>query len=84
MRFFLQAPLQMASVLLAASSTSGVCSALLGSRSSLHCLGVISMLQLSLGLLLPSAVIWALEAKTGRAGHTFMPHCVAKRWLLRP
>ncbi len=79
-RFFLHAPLQLASVLFAATSTPDVCGSLLqGNTSSLRCIGMISVLQLSLGLLLPSAIVYYLEGRGG--SRSFMPHMQAKRWL---
>lgn len=80
-RFFLHAPLQLASVLFAATSTPDLCGMLLQSTSSLRCIGLISGLQLTLGLLVPSVLVYFLESRSGR---TFMPHMQAKRWLLSP
>lgn len=80
-RFFLHAPLQLVSVLFAATSTSDICGRLLDGTSGLRCIAVISALQLSLGLLLPAALVHFLEARGGRC---FLPHMQAKRWLLHP
>jgi hypothetical protein len=78
-RFFLHAPLQLASVLFAAMSTPEICGAFFDSTSNLQCVGIISALQLSLGLLLPSICVHFLERRSGRA---FLPHMQAKRWLV--
>jgi hypothetical protein len=80
-RFFLHAPLQLASVLFAATSTPDICGAFFDSTSSLRCVGIISAVQLSLGLVLPSLMVYLLE---GRSGRVFLPHMQAKRWLLHP
>lgn len=80
-RFFLHAPLQLASVLFAATSTPDICGAFFDSTSSLRCIGIISAVQLSLGLVLPSLMVYFLE---GRSGRVFLPHMQAKRWLLHP
>lgn len=81
-RFFLHAPLQLASVLFAATSTPDICGAFFdSSTSSLRCIGIISAVQLSLGLVLPSLMVYLLE---GRSGRVFLPHMQAKRWLLHP
>ena len=80
-RFFLHAPLQLVSVFFAAASTSDMCSALYSSIPGVGCIGVISALQLSLGLLLPSLVVHCLDSK---GTPTYMPHVQAKRWLPHP
>jgi len=80
-RFFLHAPLQLASVLFAATSTPDICGAFFQATSSLRCIGIISGVQLSLGLVLPSIMVYCLESRSGRV---FMPHMQAKRWLLHP
>ena len=51
-RFFLHAPLQLASVLFAATSTPDICGMFFESTSSLRCIGIVSALQLTLGLVL--------------------------------
>lgn len=78
-RFFLHAPLQLASVLFAAMSTPEICGAFFDSTSNPQCVGIISALQLSLGLLLPSICVYFLERRSGRV---FLPHMQAKRWLV--
>lgn len=78
-RFFLHAPLQLASVLFAAMSTPEICGAFFESTPNIRCVGVISALQLSLGLLLPSICVYFLEGRSSRA---FLPHMQAKRWLV--
>jgi hypothetical protein len=80
-RFFLHAPLQLASVLFAATSTPDICGMFFESTSSLRCIGIVSALQLTLGLVLPSVMVYFLESRSGRC---FMPHMQAKRWLLHP
>jgi hypothetical protein len=80
-RFFLHAPLQLASVLFAATSTPDVCGAFFDSTSSFRCVGIVSMVQLSLGLVLPSLMVYLLE---GRPGRVFLPHMQAKRFLMHP
>lgn len=80
-RFFLHTPLQLASVLFAATSTPDICGRFFETTDSLRCIGIISMLQLSLGLVLPSVLVYFLESRTG---HGFMPHMQVKRWLLQP
>ncbi|GAB4823699.1 hypothetical protein N2152v2_010745 [Parachlorella kessleri] len=59
MRFFLHAPLQLASVLFAASSTTDVCSLLLSSTTGLGCMSLVSLLQLSVGVVIPSLMVAA-------------------------
>lgn len=76
---FLHAPLQLTSVVFAASSTSHVCSTMLSSTRGLECLGLISILQLSVGVITPAILVFALDLRTSR---TFLPHVQAKRWLL--
>jgi hypothetical protein len=80
-RFFLHAPLQLASVLFAATSTPDICGLFFESTSSLRCIGIVSALQLTLGLVLPSAMVYFLESRSGRC---FMPHMQAKLWLPHP
>lgn len=79
MRFFLHAPLQLASVLFAATTTPDVCGALLRDTAGVRCIGLISALQLTLGLLLPTVLVYWLESRSGR---TFMPHMQAKKLML--
>ena len=55
MRFLLHAPLQLASVLFAASSTTEVCGRFFASNTSLGCMGAVSLMQLSLGVFIPGA-----------------------------
>eukprot|EP00878_Enallax_costatus_P017333 GHUV01018204.1.p1 GENE.GHUV01018204.1~~GHUV01018204.1.p1 ORF type:complete len:568 (+),score=175.64 GHUV01018204.1:651-2354(+) len=76
-RFFLHAPLQLASVLFAATTTPDICGALLDNTSSVRCIGIVSGLQLTLGLVLPSLLVYCLESKPN---HAFLPHMQAKRW----
>lgn len=57
MRFFLHAPLQLASVLFAASSTTDVCSRFLSSTTGLGCMSLVSLLQLSVGVVIPSLMV---------------------------
>ena len=80
-RFFLHAPLQLASVLLAASATTDVCSRLLAAPSGVRCMGVVSALQLSLGVVLPAVLSHTLDARCG--ARRSLPHVQAKRWLLQ-
>lgn len=80
-RFFLHAPLQLASVLFAATSTREVCGPSVQPASSPRCMLLISALQLFLGFGLPGAIVWALE---GRGGRVYMPHMQCKRVLMRP
>lgn len=80
-RFFLHAPLQLASVLLAASATTDVCSRLLAAPSGVRCMGVVSALQLSLGVVLPAVLSHTLDARYG--AKRLLPHVQAKRWLLQ-
>lgn len=77
----MHAPLQLASVLLAAASTTEVCNAVLGESISMACMSLISLMQLSLGLAVPGAILFALDSRTTR---TFMPHVQARRWLVHP
>jgi hypothetical protein len=78
-RFFLHAPLQLASVLFAAMSTPEICGAFFESTSNIRCVGIVSALQLSLGLLLPSICVYFFEGRPSRA---FLPHMQAKRGCL--
>ena len=80
-RFFLHTPLQLASVLFAATSTPALCGRLWGRTDSLACAASVSALQLALGLALPGALVYVLEGRTGRG---FMPHVAVKRPLLHP
>lgn len=78
-RFFLHAPLQLASVLFAAMSTPEICGAFFESTSNIRCVGIVSAVQLSLGLLLPSICVYFCEGRPCRA---FLPHMQAKRGCL--
>lgn len=80
-RFFLHTPLQLVSVLFAATSTPDICGRFFETTNSLRCIGIISVLQLSLGLVLPSVLVFFLESRSGRG---FMPHMQVKRWLMQP
>jgi hypothetical protein len=81
-RFLLHAPLQLASVLFAASSAAVVCEPLSTHSSSLQCMALVSGMQLTLGLVLPSALVCYLDSRKG--SRTCMPHMQAKRWLVPP
>lgn len=82
MRFLLHAPLQLASVLFAASATTEVCGLLYGSTSGLGCMGTVSFMQLSLGVVVPSLLQHVLDLHSP-AGKPYLPHVQAKRWLLQ-
>ncbi|KFM24413.1 hypothetical protein F751_3131 [Auxenochlorella protothecoides] len=58
-RSLLQGPLQLASMALAATSTTGLCSAAFGSTRGWACMGLISGLQLGMGVLLPALMLHA-------------------------
>ena len=74
MRFLLHAPLQLASVLFAASSTSEVCGRFFASNTGLGCMGAVSLMQLSLGVFIPGIMCHLLdmrstgELRAGRRG----------------
>jgi hypothetical protein len=79
MRFLLHAPLQLASVLFAASSTTEVCGRFFASTTSLGCMGAMSLMQLSLGVLLPSIMCHALDMRSaaGARRHAAAPRLLA-------
>lgn len=80
-RFFVQAPLQLTSVLVAAMSVPPVCVGLLeSSTSDARCVVAVSCLQLTLGLLLPAALVFVADEL--RLGRSFVPHVqTKKKWL---
>ncbi len=78
-RFFLHAPLQLATVLLAAASAHSVCTAVQANTTGAACLSLISALQMLLGLLVPSFLTFMLDF---RVGSGYMPHVQAKCWLI--
>eukprot|EP00887_Chlorella_sp_A99_P000529 scaffold17.g529.t1 len=82
MRFFLHAPLQLASVLFAASSTTKVCSRFFASTTGLGCMSAVSLVQLSLGVFVPTLLGQLLDARSAGDKPAFLPHVQAKRWLL--
>lgn len=67
MRFLLHAPLQLASVLFAASSTTEVCGRFFASNTGLGCMGAVSLMQLSLGVFIPGGG-QGRSFPSGRAG----------------
>jgi hypothetical protein len=79
-RFFLHAPLQLASVLFAALSTPNICGAVFESTNNIRCIGLVSALQVSLGLVVPSLCVWLLEGRSG-PGRQFLPHAQVKPQL---
>lgn len=81
-RSLLHAPLQLASVLFAAASTTDLCTRAFGSTTGLRCMGAVSLLQLSIGVGLPSVLVHVLDARA--AGKKYLPHVQAKRWLVQP
>lgn len=80
-RFFLHAPLQLATVLLAAATAQHICTAVQASTSGTACLSLISAQQLVLGLLIPSFLTFMLDFRVGTA---YMPHIQAKSWAVIP
>lgn len=80
-RFFLHAPLQLVTVLLAAASAQHICSAVHATGGGAACLSLISAQQLILGLLIPSVLMFALDY---RVGSGYMPHIQAKHWAHMP
>lgn len=80
-RSFLHAPLQLASVVFAAATTTDLCSALFGGVFGLRCMGVMSLMQLSLGVVVPSLLVHVLEMRNS-GQKPYLPHVQAKRWLL--
>ena len=78
-RFFLHAPLQLATVLLAAASAHHICTALQANTAGAACLSLISAFQMVLGLLVPSFLTFMLDFRVGLG---YMPHVQAKYWLL--
>ena len=83
MRLFLHAPLQLASVLFAASSTTEVCSRFFASTTGLGCMSAVSLVQLSLGVFVPAIMVTLLDARSASDKLYYLPHVQAKRWLLR-
>lgn len=81
MRFLLHAPLQLASVLFAASSTTEVCGRFFASTTSLGCMGAVSFMQLSLGVFLPGLMCHLLDMRStaGEAAGACMHRC-KRRW----
>ena len=80
-RFFLHAPLQLVTVLLAAASAQDICSAVQATSGGAACLSLISAQQLVLGLLVPSFLMFMLDY---RVGSGYMPHIQAKSWARMP
>ena len=80
-RFFLHAPLQLATVLLAAATAQHICTAVQASTSGAACLSLISAQQLVLGLLVPSFLTFMLDFRVGK---NYMPHIQAKSWAVIP
>ena len=80
-RFFLHAPLQLATVLLAAATAQHMCTAVQTSTSGAACLSLIGVQQLVLGLLIPSFLTFMLDFRVGTA---YMPHIQAKSWAVIP
>lgn len=81
MRALLHAPLQLASVLFAAASTTQLCTQAFGEPKGLRCMGAVSLLQLLLGVLLPSLAAHLVDLKASTGKH-HLPHVQAKRGLL--
>lgn len=81
MRFLLHAPLQLASVLFAAASTTQVCGRFFASTTSLGCMGAVSLMQLSLGVFIPGIMCHVLDMRS--TDKPYLPHVQAKRWLLQ-
>ena len=80
MRFLLHAPLQLASVLFAASSTSEVCGRFFASNTGLGCMGAVSLMQLSLGVFIPGIMCHLLDMRsTGEQRH---PRARARETML--
>ncbi len=80
-RSFLHAPLQLASVLFTAATTTDLCSSLFGGALGLRCMSAMSLLQLSLGVVAPAVLVAVLEARSV-GEKPYLPHVQAKRWLL--
>ena len=80
-RFFLHAPLQLATVLLAAASAHRICTAVQASTSGAACLSLISSFQMVMGLLIPSFLTFMLDFRVGTSS---LPHVQAKSWAALP
>ncbi|DBA75798.1 hypothetical protein WJX77_002902 [Trebouxia sp. C0004] len=78
-RFFLHAPLQLATVLLAAASAHHICTAVQANTTGAACLSLISALQMLLGLLVPSFLTFMLDF---RVSSSYLPHVQAKYRLI--
>ncbi len=78
-RFFLHAPLQLATVLLAAASAHHTCTAVQANTTSAACLNLISALQMLLGLLVPSFLTFVLDF---RMSSSYLPLVQAKYSLI--
>lgn len=78
-RFFLHAPLQLATVLLAAASAHHICTAVQANTTGAACLSLVSALQMLLGLLVPSFLTFMLDF---RVSSSYLPHVQAKYRLI--
>ena len=77
-RFFLHAPLQLVTVLMAAASARDICGVVQASTNGAACLSLISALQMLWGLLIPSFLTFMLDFRVSTG---FIPHVQAKTWL---
>jgi hypothetical protein len=79
--FLLRAPLQLASVLLAAASGPSACGAP-APVATPRCVAAVGAVQLGLGLAAPAALVWLAEGRGARRAS--LPHMQVKRVLLQP
>lgn len=63
-RVFLHRPLQLASVLFAAASTGGLCARAFESTASPGCWGLVSCVQLTIGVIVPHLLVFCLDVRT--------------------
>lgn len=81
-RALLHAPLQLASVVFSAASTPQVCDKAFGVEpTGLRCMAAVSLMQFTVGVLLPSIMIHIVDLRVSTAKH-YLPHVQAKRVLM--
>ena len=81
-RTLLHAPLQLASVIFSAASTPQVCAKAFGVEpTGLRCMAAVSLLQFTVGVVLPSIMVHIVDLRTSTAKH-YLPHVQAKRGLM--
>ena len=80
MRFMLNVPVQLVTVVFSASIAAGTCGPSHVPSRSVLCMCCITLMQLFLGVVLPMLLLCLLDMHSGRS---FMPHVQAKRWVLQ-